>query len=282
MPAARQAHKMLASTLLCVSLIGCSGPAVRPAQDGPPIAGPAGLDTIPDAVPRAEPLSRYGNMTSYKVRGKRYFVLPDSTGYKKRGLASWYGKMFHGRRTSSGETYDMYAMTAAHRTLPLPTYVRVTNLDNGRNIIVRVNDRGPFHNNRIIDLSYTAAVKLDMIRKGTARVEVVALDPSKPPEPKKPVPLTVEPELRPIPAATAEEALSRLFLQAGAFGNRSNAQRLKQRLDADGFENVRLHQASANSLHRVRLGPYSSFADMQSDRERLLAKGITAQVVSGQ
>ena len=135
-------------------------------------------DAVPDAVPRVEPRSRNGNPPFYDVFGKRYYVLSSSVGYWERGVASWYGPGFHKVRTSTGEPYDMYGMTAAHKTLPLPAYVRVTNLQNGRSVVVRVNDRGPFVGNRIIDLSYTAAAKLDMLRNGTAMVEVRSLDPT--------------------------------------------------------------------------------------------------------
>jgi rare lipoprotein A len=134
----------------------------------------------PDAVPRVEARSRYGNPPFYDVFGKRYYVLSSSVAYVERGVASWYGPGFHQVKTSNGETYDMYGMTAAHRTLPLPAYVRVTNLQNGRSVVVRVNDRGPFVGNRIIDLSYTAASRLDMLRTGTAMVEVRAIDPTAP------------------------------------------------------------------------------------------------------
>lgn len=136
--------------------------------------------SIPDAVPRAEPLAKTGNPESYKVRGKRYFTKRTSSGHVERGLASWYGKKFHGRKTSSGEPYNMYAMTAAHKTLPLPTYVQVTNVENGRTAVVKVNDRGPFHGSRVIDLSYSAAKKLGVIQKGTAMVEVRAINPLRP------------------------------------------------------------------------------------------------------
>ena len=144
----------------------------------PPVPG-----AVPDAVPRVEPRSRYGNPPFYEVFGKRYYVLSSSVGYWERGVASWYGPGFHKERTSTGEPYDMYGMTAAHKTLPLPAYVRVTNLQNGRSIVVRVNDRGPFVGNRIIDLSYTAAAKLDMLRNGTAMVEVRSIDPTVAPPP---------------------------------------------------------------------------------------------------
>lgn len=145
-------------------------------------SSPGGADglEIPDAVPRVEPLSKSGNPESYQVRGRRYFPQKTSRGHVERGLASWYGKQFHGRKTSSGERYDMYAMTAAHKTLPLPTYVEVTNMENGRTAVVKVNDRGPFHGPRVIDLSYSAAKKLGVIQKGTAMVELRAIDPTRP------------------------------------------------------------------------------------------------------
>src|ERR1022692_2851760 len=151
-----------------------------PTPNFPPLAPPIAPEAVPDAVPRVEARSRSGNPPFYEVFGKRYYVMPSSIGYVERGVASWYGPGFHEVRTSAGEPYDMYAMTAAHKTLPLPAYVRVINLQNGRSIVVRVNDRGPFVGNRIIDLSYTAAAKLDMLRNGTALVEVRAIDPSTP------------------------------------------------------------------------------------------------------
>jgi len=156
------------SALLLLALTGC---ASRGELDDEAIA------RIPDAVPRFEPLARLGNPDSYVVFGRRYYIKKSARGYVERGLASWYGQPFHGRQTSSGETYDMYAMSAAHKTLPLPTYVRVTNLENGRSVVVRINDRGPFQDDRVIDLSYTAAVKLGMKNQGTARVEVRAIEP---------------------------------------------------------------------------------------------------------
>ncbi len=162
--------------LLAISLFAlsaCGGNKVR--GDGPP----SGSSRIPDmrgeVTPRPEKRSRYGNGPVYEVFGKRYTVMPSSSGYQERGVASWYGKKFHGNLTSNREPYDMYAMTAAHKTLPLPTYVRVRNLRNDKSIIVRVNDRGPFVHNRIIDLSYAAAIKLDMIKDGTSLVEVTAI-----------------------------------------------------------------------------------------------------------
>ncbi len=147
--------------------------------DGPPAdPGAVDLGAIPDASPVQEPLARSGNAPRYEVFGETYRTLATSEGYEAEGVASWYGREFHGRSTSSGEPYDMYAMSAAHRTLPLPTYLEVTNLDNGRRVVVRVNDRGPFHDDRILDLSYAAAWKLRMLGTGTARVRIRALEPA--------------------------------------------------------------------------------------------------------
>lgn len=147
--------------------------------DGPPLGKPlVDVHKVPNATPRHEPLSRIGNRPAYTVFQKRYRVLPSSHGFREKGPASWYGRKWHGRKTANGETYDMYAMTAAHKHLPLPTYLKVTNLQNGRHVVVRVNDRGPFHGKRIIDLSYTAAAKLDLLSPGTAWVEIEAINPT--------------------------------------------------------------------------------------------------------
>jgi rare lipoprotein A len=217
-------------------------------QDGPP-ARPVDVSQIPDAVPRYEPRSRYGNPESYVVFGRRYHVMDSSDGYIDRGIASWYGKKFHGRRTSSGETYDMYAMTAAHPSLPLPTYVQVTNLENGRQVVVKVNDRGPFHDNRIIDMSYAAAGRLGMLEKGTALVKVKAISPS--PVPPDPVlrRTAVEPESMSI--------TDRFYIQVGAFSELDNAERLRMRLKELDRDNARIHQAVVNgrTVYRVRIGP---------------------------
>ncbi len=169
--------------VLILSLTACAprGKTSRSARDSAPKINPAHLDRVPDATPKFEPLSKSGNRykknNTYVEKKKRYKVMSTSRGYKEHGLASWYGTKFHGRKTSSGERYDMYAMTAAHRTLPLPTYARVTNLVNGKSIIVKVNDRGPFHKNRLIDLSYVAAHKLGMVGTGTTKVKVESVDP---------------------------------------------------------------------------------------------------------
>lgn len=164
--------------VLFVQLSGCASimPSSRRSKDGPP-PFPVDMSQVKDCVPKPEPKSKYGNPSSYVVWGKRYYVMKSSRGYCECGTASWYGMAFHQRRTSSGERFDTTTMTAAHKTLPLPTYVQVTNLENGRQAIVKVNDRGPFHDDRIIDLSYVAAVKLGVYPKGTARVRVRAIDP---------------------------------------------------------------------------------------------------------
>lgn len=166
-------------TVIILTLALLAGCTSEPLIDGIP----AHIARIPDAVPKVEPLAKSGNAPSYVVRGQQYRVKSNSHGYVERGLASWYGKPFHGRKTSSGETYDMNGMSAAHKSLPLPTYVRVTNLANQRSIVIRINDRGPFHGSRLIDLSYTAAVKLGVDKTGTALVEVRAIDPRPAEEP---------------------------------------------------------------------------------------------------
>ncbi|MDX1497435.1 MAG: septal ring lytic transglycosylase RlpA family protein [Salinisphaeraceae bacterium] len=168
---------MLSIAGLCLAIAGCGGQPILVSNDGPPILGPVVIDRVADVEVRDEPILRAGNPSSYVVFGRRYHVMKTHKGYKERGYASWYGKKFHGRKTSNGEIYDMYKLTAAHKTLPIPSYVRVTNLENGKQAILRVNDRGPFKKGRIIDLSYTAAYKLGVIKKGTAWVEVETVTP---------------------------------------------------------------------------------------------------------
>jgi len=234
-------------------------PAPSPTVAAPP--PPANLEAIPDAVPRPEPRSAHGNPAFYDALGRRYFVLAVADGYVERGVASWYGPTFHGGHTSSGEPYDMYGMTAAHKTLPLPCYVRVTNLSNGRSVVVRVNDRGPFMANRLIDLSYTAAAKLDMLRQGTTLVEVRALTPGVPDN-------LTRSAARPPPA---------LYMQVGAFADPDNAQRLLARLQVAGLTVafVAAPPAGEAQLYRVRLGPVASVAEYDQLFGRLAALGIT-------
>jgi len=230
--------------LALVLLLLQAGCGMIESRDGLP-SHPRDVGAVPDAVPRAEPRSRYGNPESYEVNGHRYHVMRDARGYVERGIASWYGTKFHGRRTSSGEPYDMYKMTAAHKTLPLPSYVQVTNLRNGRRVVVRVNDRGPFHDNRIIDLSYAAARKLGMIGQGTALVEVRAIDSAHP--------VTRVATARPRPDL-------RFHIQVGAFRDRHNAERLQSRLARLLQVGVAIRRSllEGRPLYRVQLGPLSS------------------------
>jgi rare lipoprotein A len=253
-----------AAALAAVLLQACGGPGPR--DDGPP-RDAAARELPPDAVPRTEPKSRYGNPASYVVLGQRYHVMGTAHGHVERGVASWYGNKFHGRRTSSGETYDMHLMTAAHRSLPLPSYVEVVNLENNRRVVVRVNDRGPFHANRIIDLSYSAARKLDIVRTGTGLVEIRALTPGLAPARVEPAPT-----LRPASVAPAP----RLYLQAGAFSESGNAQRLRERIASLGGAAVRVHEAvvEGQRLFRVRLGPLSDVAQADRLSAQMVATGM--------
>ena len=240
--------RTLNARVLVIALVlgGCSS---IPQKDSAP-SRPIDVNTVPDAVPRAEPLSKYGNRPSYQVNGITYQVLPDANGYSERGIASWYGSKFHGLRTSSGEPYDMYAMTAAHRSLPLPSYARVTNLQNGRSVVVKINDRGPFHENRLIDLSYAAAARLDILPTGTGMVEMHVLSARESTPPSPPVGPSGPPP--------------RLYVQLGAFGQVENAQRIADKLRDNGFQPVIVPiQQGATLVHRVRLGPLPSvdFAD---------------------
>ncbi len=229
-------------------LAGCSSlPPAPPDGPGGVIEDPA---SIPDAVPRDAPLSRYGNPASYEVFGQTYQVLDSADGHVERGIASWYGSKFHGRRTSSGETYDMYAMTAAHKHLPLPTWVEVRHLENNRRIVVKVNDRGPFVDNRIIDLSYAAAARLGMMEVGIAPVEIRTVTPA-----------DMVPEVReagltdPSGGARSSVAEVHYWLQLAAFGESANARRFVQRLSDAGIDYPARVEESDDRLYRVRLGP---------------------------
>jgi len=282
------------SALLCASLllVACSGPAVI--RDSGP-SGPVDVSSIPNAEPRFEARTRAGNKSPYSVLGKTYRVLPESDGFKEQGIASWYGNKFHGRRTSNGEIYNMYGMTAAHKNLPIPSYVKVTNLDNGRSIVVRVNDRGPFHEGRVIDLSYAGASKLDYLKQGTARVEVEALPMaagysdvtthafstvSARAADVKALPRTTVPEQSQLPAS-GEQAGHRLpnntFLQVGAFSRQLSAQGLQQRVAALTSLPVRLsNSAGAKSLWRVQVGPVESNLVVMNLRAALESEGLRA------
>ncbi len=199
---------------------------------------------IDDAVPERVEKSRYGNPDSYEVFGKTYFVMDSAHGFSQKGIASWYGKKFHGRKTSSGEDYDMYAMTAAHKTLPIPVYVEVTNLDNGRKSVVRVNDRGPFHEGRIIDLSYAAATRLGVAQTGTANVSIRVVNEYGEPTGESMVESPVD-------------TGGKIYVQVAAYATEENALQQLGRLQGEGFNDVRLHIESkkGNTLYRIRIGP---------------------------
>jgi rare lipoprotein A len=265
-------RSMFGLAVLVLTLAGCGGtpPApsrqTAPAQpatpaatarsggyyldDGPGANPPPNLDAIPDAAPRKEPLHRFANRT-YVALGNTYTPRIERSAYAEEGLASWYGRRFHGKKTASGELYDMYAMTAAHPTLPIPSYARITALDSGKSVVVRINDRGPFHSSRIIDLSYTAAHKLGYVKHGGARVRVESLDAAD--------------------FDTQGEALREgLYLQVGAFSRADNAQqllgRLTRELDLDAGQT---RVVLKDSLHRVQLGPYPNLDAADSDRARV-------------
>jgi rare lipoprotein A len=258
---------------------------------------------VPNAVPKVEALSKYGNMAHYTVFGKQYYVMNSSRNYEEQGIASWYGAKFHSHTTSNGERYNMLAMTAAHKTLPLPTYVQVTNLSNGRQVIVKVNDRGPFEANRLIDLSYVAAKKLGMLGHGTTRVDVKAIDPRDAlmhPElmaMKKPTPV-----IAPIPVATAKFSTytmtqvaaqkpvkqvgrsstnllpAPLYIQVGAFRNRAYAEKLKSRLL--GLVSSPIEINPSNSLYRVQIGPFKDVATANLVTQKLKSAGVHSERVS--
>ena len=221
-------------------------------DDGPGENPPPNLENIPDAEPKAEPLHKFANRP-YTALGKSFTPNTSGQPYQARGVASWYGKKFHGKRTASGETYNMYAMTAAHPTLPIPSYVRVSNPKNGKSVVVRVNDRGPFHADRIIDLSYTAAHKLGYVSMGSTLVDVESVDPKN----FKPYPDAMPLEENPPPVASAESA--GYWLQLGAFGVQANAELLLEKLKLElGTLAEVLRIQAADGLYRLRVGPFQT------------------------
>jgi rare lipoprotein A len=326
--------RTLACLALCAVLAACAGhrpkqgPATVPANsprstplppdtarpqserykqndDNGPAAPPIDVSKIPEPVPKAEPRSRFGNKETYSVLGRSYTLLPSAQGYVERGIASWYGNKFHGYMTSSFETYDMYAFSAAHKTLPLPSYARVTNVDNGKSVVVRVNDRGPFHENRLIDLSYAAAVKIGVWPKGTGLVEVRAIDPAHPdvrlppaqataqasaPRSATPLPTRIasnspQPSaLSPVSSASASAppiasgSAPRIYLQLGAFGERVNAERAAASATRAGLDHVDIQSiaVSGHTVHRVRIGPLADVdaADTLTARIEKLGLGV--------
>lgn len=248
-------HLTLGALIFCLN--GCATyDYFFPTRDGAPTTQ-IDVSKIPNPTPHHEPKSRYGNMSTYTVRGKQYHVLPSAHGFHQRGTASWYGTKFNGQLTSSREPYDMWAMTAASRTLPLPTYVRVTNLENHRQIIVRVNDRGPFHSDRILDLSYAAAKKLGMMAKGTATVEVAA----------------IEPETHPITASDPH----RHYLQVGIFKSYPNAQTLRHQLLQYTNKSIVIYPKTTQTpYYRVLVGPYVTKSQLATVKHYLNEHGFNA------
>ena len=248
---------------LTVSLLSACG--IYEVKDSAPSNYTKKWDEISDAVPVDVTPSKYGNPETYEVFGKRYYPVDSADGFSEKGIASWYGKKFHGQRTSSGEVYDMYEMTAAHKTLPIPVYVEVSNLDNGRKAIVRVNDRGPFHEGRVIDLSYAAATKLGVAATGTANVSIRVIDKN---FGKKADVLSVNPV---TDNAVESSILSdKLFIQVAAFSDESNAIDFLRTLNKEGFRDVRMYIDSAAkvSVYRVKIGPLPS----QSVAQKVLAQ----------
>ncbi|MDE1893589.1 MAG: septal ring lytic transglycosylase RlpA family protein [Xanthomonadaceae bacterium] len=221
------------------------------------------VSKLAEPVPKVEPRSLYGNKSPYTVLGRTYRVLPSARGYDERGIASFYGSKFHGYKTSNLETYDMYAFTAASKTLPLPSYARVTNLQNGKSVIVRVNDRGPFHENRLIDLSFAAAVKIGIWPKGTGLVEVRGIDPA---SPARELP----------PPGVVRGGHPGIYLQVGAFSDVANAERLAQRLRQANLGNVQVLDAQVNGRHvrRVRVGPLPDVDQADRISARIEAMGL--------
>ena len=259
-----KSKSILAPMALVLALAGCSStPPAKQAStptapqgggyyldDGPEATPPANLDAVPDAVPRVEPLHRFANRT-YVALGNTYTPQTTRRTHSEEGLASWYGRRFHGKKTASGEPYDMYAMTAAHPTLPIPSYARVTVLDSGKSVVVRINDRGPFHSKRVIDLSYTAAHKLGYLKRGSTRVRVESLDPA-------------------AYDTQGETLMEGVYLQVGAFSSADNARQLMDRLTRElELDASRTRLVMNGSLHRVQLGPYPSDDAAHSDRARV-------------
>ena len=214
--------------------------------------GELDVSLLQQPTPRNEPKSRYGNKSPYTVLKKKYFVRDSAEGYKERGIASWYGTKFHGRATSSAEIYDMCQFSAAHKTLPIPSYARVTRLDTGASVIVRVNDRGPFHEGRVIDLSFAAASKLGINRTGTAKVEVEAISAN---------------EAMPPPAVLPES--QKTYLQVASFSREDNADALNERLQTAGLDHVQVkkHRLDGDPVWRVRIGPLGDNEMRQTERK---------------
>jgi rare lipoprotein A len=272
--------RIMLVTLLFAVLTSCSH---MRRGDGPP-GYDVDVSKIPNPIPKPEPLAKYGNMPSYKVSGKRYYPMKSSSHFEQVGTASWYGTMFHNHRTSSGEKYNLLGMTAAHKTLPLPTYVEVTNLKNHRQIIVKVNDRGPFSSNRIIDLSYVAAKKLGMLGRGTALVKIRAINPYTYADSGSRNTSKHVTHYAPVVASATHAATTahHVYLQAGAFKNKTHALKLQNRLASMLSFPVHVSRPAITSkLYRVQIGPIRDLASAEKISQRLKSIGISANKIKG-
>ena len=273
--------------LFALALVGCSS---TPTYDRETAGGrykvrkdfapdnPPDVSNVADAIPVDIPYSRGGNRSTYEVWGKSYNVLPSHIGYRAEGIASWYGLKFHGHKTSNGEIYDIYKMSAAHKSLPIPSFAKVTNLDNGKSVVVRVNDRGPFHENRLIDLSYSAAARLEILKQGTGRVRVEAIDA------RNLADTTETVEKTPQPVASLQQPKpdeTGAFLQVGSFGKESSALSVQRRLSAmDGVQAVikRVRQGDAE-FHRVLVGPLTDTLSIDSMVQSLESMGYSSPLL---
>ncbi|MBT4838212.1 MAG: septal ring lytic transglycosylase RlpA family protein [Methylococcales bacterium] len=263
----KQFNKYLASFTLVAITSGCGQSIMHNRlminNDGPP-AKSIDSELIPEITPRVVARSQAGNPPYYSINGKRYHVMDHSDGYEEKGVASWYGKKFHGRKTSNGETYDMFALTAAHKTLPLPTYLEVTNLKNKRTIIVKVNDRGPFHGDRIIDLSYAAAVKLGYNQQGTTPVHIKVIASS--------IPLN---SFNSEQNTNNKYPSSQTFLQIAAFTKKNNAEIYKNKLMNNKLSKINIFKNKHQSIYRIQIGPMDNEQETQQFNQKLSSLGIT-------
>ena len=276
---ARYLRALLSGAAIAL-LLGCSNSPDYPAsssrytidQDRAPAQEILDIAAIPEVVPEPVVRTMAGNRSPYTVLGKTYRVMETELGYQERGVASWYGEKFHGHQTSNGEIFDMYLASAAHKSLPIPSFLRVTNLDNNRSIVVRVNDRGPFHGDRVVDLSYAAAVKLGYAERGTARVHLESI-----------MPPAFNNEIRPQTASTGAIILpdvstnSKQYLQVGAFSDLAAARRLSTRLQEITSLPVFIQDVVSNSsqrLHRVRVGPILTSEEVKLITDRVVAANL--------
>lgn len=233
------------------------------------------VSSIPEPTPRHEPRTIAGNKSPYKILGKTYHIMTSPEGYTETGVASWYGKKFHGRKTSNGELYDMFAMTAAHKTLPIPSYVRVTNTANQKSVIVRVNDRGPFHGGRIIDLSYAAARKLGYANMGTATVKVEYIDPSTVTTQPAPQTAAPAPAIKTAHSSAGYAIPKNTYLQVGAFKDVQTATELQRRLSGMTQYPVNVSQSGGKtSWFRVRVGPLRDNFDLMQLRQAIIEAAL--------